>query len=78
MGILTRSRFVLAVGIPILCLIFFTILLVISLKVKEHNIYDKSSAAKSDKTVTETELQDLKSKDTKNADLPSYDEATNP
>jgi hypothetical protein len=79
MGILTRKTVVMAIGIPILCLVFITIVTIIcfSIKRREGDANRSSGLAKSG-TGTETELQDLQPKNpTRNTELPSYEDAMN-
>ena len=78
MGILTRKTVVMAIGIPILVLIFLTIVTILCLSIKGK----RDQAAKRGSTNakgTETELEDLRPKNqTKNTELPSYEDVMNP
>ena len=79
-GILTRRTVVMAVGIPILCLIFLTIVWIICRRLKnrgeETTVIRRSPLA--EKNVTDTELQNLKSKNNASTELPTYDDVMNP
>jgi L-asparagine transporter-like permease len=77
MGILTRKTVVMAIGIPILCLVFITIVTIICLSIKRREGDPNRSSGKSG-AGTETELQDLQPKNpTRNTELPSYEDAMN-